>query len=204
MLFVAFPKLQQHVTFLGVSSFWNHKLRGGFSSLFSTLYECLFHDFSFKQGTGMWGEKGQLRGCQRNSPICRGVQASLLDSCCHDVDLSTADHGNCPVLHFCTFAVIKNQAKSFESSWWYFPKCCGLLASSNQPFLEQLTRHLKGSMCQSLLQELGGLILRVKLEGTCAFFLTELGMKSTCSNSGRGGSRKYHPAESGAPEDGCG
>lgn len=33
MLFVAFPKLQQHVALRGASSFWNHQLGGGFSSL---------------------------------------------------------------------------------------------------------------------------------------------------------------------------
>lgn len=204
MLFVAFPKLQQHVAFLGVSSFWNHKLRGGFSSLFSTLYECLFHDFSFKQGTGMGGKRdsceavrGTAQFAEVFKPACWILAVVMWTSA-----LLTMEIALC-----CTFAPLlspKTKQSHLRVAWWYFPKCCGLLASSNQPFLEQLTRHLKGSMCQSLLQELGGLILRVKLEGTCAFFLTELGMKSTCSNSGRGGNRKYHPAESGAPEDDCG
>lgn len=81
-----------------------------------------------------------------------------------------AGHGNCPVLHFCTFVVTKSQAKSFESSLVIFPKCCGFLASSNQPCLEQLTKHLKGSMCQSLLKELGGLILEVCSKGLVLSF----------------------------------
>lgn len=50
--------------------------------LLSILYEWLFHDFSFKQGTGMWGGKGQLVRLSEGWPnLQRGVQASLLDSC---------------------------------------------------------------------------------------------------------------------------
>ena len=56
------------------------------------------------------------------------------------------------------------------------------LASSNQPCLEQLTELLMGSLWQSLLQELGCLILEVMLEGTCPLFLTEMVMERTCSN----------------------
>lgn len=51
-----------------------------------------------------------------------GMQASLLDSCCYDVDLSMAGHGQYPVLHFCTFAVTKSQEKLFESSLVIFPQ----------------------------------------------------------------------------------
>lgn len=63
-----------------------------------------------------------------------------------------------------------------------FPQVLWFPASSNQPCLEQLTEHLMGSLWQSLLQELGGLILEVMLEGTHSLFLTEVVMESTCSN----------------------
>lgn len=56
------------------------------------------------------------------------------------------------------------------------------LANSNQPCLERLTEHLMGSLWQSSLQELGGLILEVMLEGTCPLFLAEMVMERTCSN----------------------
>lgn len=106
------------------------------------------------------GEKGQLVRLSEGQPnLQRCMQASLLNSYCHDVDLSLAGHGHCPVLHSCTFDVTKGPAKSFESSLVIFPRMLWFFASSNQPCLEQLTKPVRGSPWQSLLQELGGLIL---------------------------------------------
>lgn len=86
---------------------------------------------------------------------------------------------------YCALALLlvtRGQAKSSESSLVRFPQVLWFLASSNQPCLEQLTEHLMGSLWQSLLQELRGLILEVMLGGTHSLFLTEMVMERTCSN----------------------
>jgi len=87
-----------------------------------------------------------------------------------------------PALCARTFAVTRGPAKSSGSSLVRFPQVPWFLASSNQPCLEGLTESVVGSLWQSLLQELGGLVLEVMLEGVCSLFLTELGVERACSN----------------------